>query len=352
MVVGTRDKVQVFLEQLRFHFLLKIASELGGSWQKLLAGEYHRVPGGFVQRCKQSLYDKLFALLGLEKASAVGTPGVKQEMRVEGEVMLEAPGARLFREATGVVLHIVLYRPDCQYCAKECARGMSAPTRGDMIRLKRLARYMLGTRYLELWIVPVTELQHLVECHCDSDWATDKVERKSTSGAVVCWAGATMMSFARTQSSPATSSVEAEGNAMGSGGAEALGIQAFLAELEDQALAPVCLKIRSDSSAGISAQSRLGLGKLMKHVQIRFLFLQDLVKKKRVVIEKVHTDANPADMFTKCVTKEVLERHKKAVGLREPSRPEVLSVGVGRGDEVELGRAAVTCFAALRRLLR
>ena len=45
------------------------------------------------------------------------------------------------------------------------------------------------------------------------------------------------------------------------------------------------LIVASDSTAGISIASRLGLAKV-KHVEIRRLFVQDLVKKGRLKLEK------------------------------------------------------------------
>ena len=75
-----------------------------------------------------------------------------------------------------------------------------------------------------------------------------------------------------------------------------------------------------DSAGAISAQSRLGLGKLMKHVQLRQLFLQELVRLKRISLVKIHTNDNVADMLTKYLAKDALERHKKNIGLKTMSK--------------------------------
>ena len=53
---------------------------------------------------------------------------------------------------------------------------------------------------------------------------------------------------------------------------------------------PVQLTMYSDSSSAITMQSRLGFGKNMKHIEIRHLFLQELVRRKRVNIDKVATE--------------------------------------------------------------
>ena len=68
---------------------------------------------------------------------------------------------------------------------------------------------------------------------------------------MVFWAHALVESHARTQSTVATSSGEAEAYAISTGSAEGLAIEAFINEL-GQDVEPVKLKVRSDSTAGIS----------------------------------------------------------------------------------------------------
>ncbi len=63
------------------------------------------------------------------------------------------------------------------------------------------------------------------------------------------------------------------------------------------------IKIQTDSSAGRSMATRKGLGKKAKHIQIRQLFLQDLVEQGRLKVDKVHTSENPADALTKLSVK-------------------------------------------------
>ena len=76
------------------------------------------------------------------------------------------------------------------------------------------------------------------------------------------------------------SSAEAEVYAMGSGACEGLMVKSFLQELLDGEL--VSLELYSDSTAGLSSQSRLGLGKL-KHVHLRHMFMQGLLREGRLV---------------------------------------------------------------------
>ena len=73
--------------------------------------------------------------------------------------------------------------------------------------------------------------------------------------------------------------------------------------------------MHSDSSAGISSQARLGLGKL-KHVHLRHMFLQGLLRDGRLVTSKVHGLENSSDLGTKYLERGLFEKHRAAVGMR------------------------------------
>ncbi len=229
------------------------------------------------------------------------------------------------------MLFIRRFRPDIQYAVKDCSRGMACPTAGDFKRVKRIARYLRDSRNIEQHIVADKAREDLFEVYCDSDWAFDKITRKSTTGVVVKWAGGFVGTLSRAQGSVATSSTEAEGYALSSGGTEGLGLRSLLLEMGVETQ-PVKLELYSDSPGAISAQSRLGLGKTMKHVEIRHLFLQELVRIKRVTITKVNTLRNEADLMTKYLAYDLMSRHMVAIGLQGlPSR---------RGEELQRSSGA------------
>ncbi len=46
-------------------------------------------------------------------------------------------------------MFVALERVDVQYAAKECSRGMCKPTRGDVVRIKRVVRYLKSTVHFE-----------------------------------------------------------------------------------------------------------------------------------------------------------------------------------------------------------
>ena len=97
---------------------------------------------------------------------------------------------------------------------------------------------------------------------------------------------------------------------------ESLFIRSLL--LESQLSKNVNIRIHTDSTAGKSMATRFGTSKKTKHVQLRFLFIQELVASGVVSIKKVSGTSNPSDVMTKYITKEVLYRHLMALGITYP----------------------------------
>ena len=58
------------------------------------------------------------------------------------------------------------------------------------------------------------------------------------------------------------------------------------------------IRVLVDSPAAKSIASRTGLGKL-RHLEIKVLWLQECVRRGKVVLSKVRGDINPADVLTK-----------------------------------------------------
>ena len=120
-------------------------------------------------------------------------------------------------------------------------------------------------------------------------------ERMSTTGVAAKVQNATVKTTCRTPAVQALSSPEAETYGIGSGIVEGLGIKNLLEQLDEE----VELEIGSDSSSGIAISSRLGQGRL-KHVEIKYLFMQNHVKRREIKIDKVDAKVNDADWMTMC----------------------------------------------------
>ena len=154
------------------------------------------------------------------------------------------------------------------------------------------------------------EEQLEIVVYVDSDWA-GSAERKSTSGGLVVIGGAAIKHWSRTQKTRALSVGEAEYYAVVSGSAEGLGVQSLAKDLGwDMA---VKVKVKTDSSTAKAVAGRRGLGKL-RHVELKYFWVQEAVARGRIVVRKVDGAWNPADVLTKPKSRAEFERLLGLVG--------------------------------------
>ena len=167
---------------------------------------------------------------------------------------------------------------------------MSKPTSRSEKKLKRLARYLLEYPRLTWRFVKNDKSNgsDYLDVYPDSDWAGDKVTRRSTSG------GMAVLDWSSTQGTIAMSSGEAEYYALVKAAAEGLGIQSLAKDLGID----VTVRLWVDSSAAKSIVSRVGLGKV-RHMEVKYLWAQEAHKMKRFEVRKIASAKNPADINTR-----------------------------------------------------
>ena len=119
--------------------------------------------------------------------------------------------------------------------------------------------------------------------------------RKSTSGGVTQRGSTTLSAWSRTQQSVSLSSAEAELYALTTGISEGMVTKHLLKELGYD----VTLVNHVDSQSTKAWISKPGLGP-MKHVMLKYMYVQDVVEKKQTTLAYVNTNSNKADLMTKC----------------------------------------------------
>ena len=240
----------------------------------------------------------LLQMSGLDEGSKfVGSPAVKEgegSEWVDEEVELQGSERRRYRDMTARLNYMGQDRSDVQYATKELSVNMAKPTVGGLRKLKRVVRYLAGAESVVWKMREWGEQEEVrIDVYVDSDWAKSE-DRRSTSGGVIVLGGAGVKHWSRAQRSRALSVGEAEYYALVSGSAEGLGLKSLMEDLGWD----VGVKVWTDSSTAQSVASRRGLGKL-RHVELRFLWVQEMVKRGRLALGKVWGPVNVADHLTK-----------------------------------------------------
>jgi len=201
----------------------------------------------------------------------------------EADEPMEDREATKFRGLAARANYLSLDRVDIQFTAKEICRRMSKPRKSHWRLLMRLGRYLLQYPRLVWKFTEGGSLgPEFLDVYSDSDWAGDKLTRKSTSGGVAAVDGGAVKTWSSTQSTIALSSGEAEYYALVKAAAEGLGIQAIARDLGFE----MTIRLWVDSSAAKAVVGRVGAGKL-RHVEATYLWIQSQVQSKKLKVRKV-----------------------------------------------------------------
>jgi hypothetical protein len=120
----------------------------------------------------------------------------------------------LYRAIIGSLLYLTASRPDIMHAVCLCARYQADPKESHYIAFKRILRYIKNTIHLGIWYGRTSNFD--LVGYTDSDFAGDRVDRKSTSGTCQ-FLGESLVSWSsRKQCSVALSTAEAEYIAAGS----------------------------------------------------------------------------------------------------------------------------------------
>jgi hypothetical protein len=234
--------------------------------------------------------------------------------------------ASRYRLAVGSLIYAAGIRTDILYTVKELARGMSKPRKIDWMDLTRLGKYLLGTQDMVAKkevpkatkiVDKVSDIKSAydgdwnVEVYSDADWACVRADYRSTSGLVLKWCGCLVFAASRRLPGlPALSSGESELRALTRGVTEGIHTRRVLNEFGID----VKVRVKSDAQAALCNAAKLGPGR-MRHLMTSATFVEDAVRRRMVILEKVGTDSNIADPMTKHLAREKHESFLNGLGI-------------------------------------
>ena len=169
---------------------------------------------------------------------------------------------------------------------------MTKPRKLGNLRLARLARYLVGTEKLVLRF-DHQEYGDTVRIAVDSDWAGSE-ERYSTHAGLEFHGEHLVDSWVASDQVRALSSGEAELYGIVDGSARGI----FTKHTYEEMGRTINIDVETDSTAAIGMCSRTGVGKT-RHIQVRWLWIQDAIRDKVVRLRQVRGTDNEADMGTK-----------------------------------------------------
>ena len=216
-----------------------------------------------------------------------------------------------FQQVIGSLLYIMIgTRPDIAYAVTKLSQFAANPNKEHLDRALYICRYLLGTS--EYALVYDGKSGGGLIGFADSDWASDPITRKSTTGYLVKLANGVFCWNSRAQKSIALSSTEAEYMSLSDTCRQLVWIRSLFEELGIQ-LNPIPLC--GDNQGSIFLASNPVQEKRIKHIDLRYHYIREVIHSKKIELFFLEGSENPADLFTKNLGRIKFQKFREQLGL-------------------------------------
>ena len=300
MLIAAKDKEEIrkVKNQLSKEFEMK---DLGAA-KKILGMEILRNrKAGKLYLSQKGYIEKVLYRFNMQNAKPVSTPlaahfrlssALSPQSDDEIDYMSRVP----YSSAVGSLIYaMVCSHPDLSYAVSAVSRYMANPGKEHWKAVQWIFRYLRSSTDACLQF---GRTRSGVVVYVDSDFAEDLDKRRSLTGYVFTIDGCAISWKVTLQTTVVLSTIEAEYMAITEACKEAIWFKGLFNELsEDLRMTTVFC----DSQSAIFLINDQMFHERTKHIDVRYHFVCDIIARGDIVVSKVSTHDNPADMMTKII---------------------------------------------------
>jgi Reverse transcriptase (RNA-dependent DNA polymerase) len=229
---------------------------------------------------------------GMEDCKPCATPRVPKKTIDEARTDMSCTTFP-FRKAIGSLLYLAARtRPDISFTVEILGRAMVAQSAKDFVAVKRLMRYLSGTRDYGLVLDVTGESKPIA--YSNADWGGN-VDHKSTSGALHYFGEDLLHWTSKKQGCVALSTAEEEYVAASICAQDVIWLRIALCDFNYQQRELTV--IFEDNTAAIKWSS--GSSRRAKHIDIKVCFVHEVMSMKQAILKYLSTAEQVADILTK-----------------------------------------------------
>ena len=256
---------------------------------------------------------KVIQRLGMSDATHINTPLPTGYEPMTNDQPLDHKIRSQYQSVIGSLLYLMIgTRPDICFAVIKMSQFSANPSSDHLKHAIGMARYLAKTA--DLYIKYDGSFRSGLMSYTDSDWASDKNDRHSTSGFFTLLSGGVVSWTSKKQKTVALSSTEAEYMALSDCARENKWIRSILSEIHFPInIAP----IYGDNMGSLFIANNPVTEKRSKHIDIKYHFIRKLIKNKEIELRFIPGSENPADILTKNLGRILFEKFIPMLGLSE-----------------------------------
>nr|GEX57520.1 hypothetical protein [Tanacetum cinerariifolium] len=221
-----------------------------------------------------------------------------------------------YASAVGYIMYDVrCTHPDFAFAQNVTSRFQQNPGDLHWTTVKNILKYLRNTKDMFLVYGGDLKRELKVSCYTDAGYLTDADDLKSQTGYVFVLNGGTVDWKIAKQSIFATSSTEAEYIAAFDASKEAVWVRKFISRLGVVLEIEEPISMYCDNTRAIAIANESGITKGARHFRAKVHSLREVIEYGDIKLEKVHTDDNLADPFTKALAFPKPSKHTRNIGM-------------------------------------
>ena len=329
LFIKTKEKdillVQIYVDDIIFGSTNKSLCEdfskcMHNEFEMSMMGELNYFLGLQIKQSKEGIFlnqskyiRDLLNRFGMKYSKATSTP-MSPTIKLDKDENGKSVDITKYRGMIGALLYLTSSRPDIMFSVCLCARFQSNPKESHLSAVKRIFKYLYGTKDLGLWYPKGAYLELI--SYSDADFGGCKIDRKSTSGTCHLLGSSLVSWGSKKQNSVALSTAEAEYVSAASCCAQTLWMKQTL---QDFGLNFGCTSILCDNTSAICLSKNPIQHSRTKHIEIRHHFIRDHIQKGDIVLKFIPTENQLADIFTKPLSEDQFCKIRRELGILDVS---------------------------------
>jgi hypothetical protein len=247
---------------------------------------------------------------GMEDCKPIITP-IQTSCKLRKDADSKSTDQRQYRSMIGSLLYVTTSRLDAMKEIGQVARFQATPKQSHVLAVKRIFRYLKGTKEFRLWY-PKGKYLSLIT-YIDADWVGCIDDRRSTNGAMFYLGECLVSCLSKKKSSISLSTVEEEYIASTTCCTQVLWMKQTLTNIQVEYDEPIPIYCYNTSAINISKNPMMH--SKMKHIPIKYHFLREQVAEKNIRVEYVGRKEQVVDIFTKPLRRESFEYLRQRLGV-------------------------------------